>query len=136
MIEALNAPNFPEAECAKIDDKDFFFPDSQVELAERLPRLTTLCKQCIHKADCLEFAIENQELDGFWGGTTPDQRKHLIKGVAKKKYTVNRQNQIVELLSQGLTRSQVAERLGIEFKYVSRVILRLQRKEQAKYESF
>jgi hypothetical protein len=25
MIEALNAPNFPEAECAKIDDKDFFF---------------------------------------------------------------------------------------------------------------
>lgn len=135
MIEALKlAPNFPEAECAKLEDKDFFYPESQVEWSERLPRLTTLCRKCVHQAECLEFAIENQEPDGFWAGTTPEQRKALL-GKKKKRHTPNRQDQIVELLSQGLTRSQVAERLGIEYKYVSRVILRLQRKEMAKYES-
>ena len=129
MIEALKlAPNFPEAECAKLDDKDFFFPDSQVELQERLPRLTTLCSQCVHKAKCLEFALETEQDDGFWAGTTPEQRKLLRK---KKTRVHNRQDQIVELLSQGLTRSQIAETLGIEYRYVSKVIVRLQRKEQS-----
>ena len=129
MLESLKlAPNFPEAECAKLDDKDFFFPDSQVELQERLPRLTTLCSQCVHKAKCLEFALETEQDDGFWAGTTPEHRKLLRK---KKTRVHNRQDQIVELLSQGLTRSQIAETLGIEYRYVSKVIVRLQRKEQS-----
>ena len=133
MLESLKlAPHFPEAECAKLDDKDFFFPDSQVEWAERLPRLTTLCKQCPHKAECLEFAIESSQEDGFWGGTTPDQRKYLRKSQIRRIRVNNREEQIVELLSQGLTRSQVAEQLGIRYQYVSKVILRLQRKEQVK----
>ena len=136
MIDALKlAPHFPEAQCAKLDDKDFFFPDSQVEWEERLPRLKTICSQCVHQAECLEFALDNREPDGFWAGTTPEQRKILTRNLVRKTRVNNRQEQIVDLLSQGLTRSQVAEQLGIEYKYVSKVIVRLQRKEQSKYES-
>lgn len=136
MIDALKlAPHFPQAECAKLEDKDFFFPESQVEWAERLPRLKTICSQCVHQAECLQFALDNRESDGFWAGTTPEQRTIYTRNLVRKTRVNNRQEQIVDLLSQGLTRSQVAEQLGIEYKYVSKVIVRLQRKEQSNYES-
>lgn len=38
-----------------------------------------ICGQCGVKRDCLEFAIENREAYGVWGGTTEYQRRQLIR---------------------------------------------------------
>ena len=125
-LQALfNAPSFPEAKCAEIDDLDFFFPSTGVELRERLPRLQQLCGSCIHKTACLSFAINNNETDGFWGGMTPDERSVIT---SKKEAGTRRFREIQEYLSQGLTQVQIAELLHIQVASIDRTLDRAKRK--------
>ena len=125
LLALLNAPSFPESQCMKEPDLDFFFPDSQVELAQRLPRLQELCNSCIHKTACLSFAIDNHETDGFWGGMTPEQRSHLTK---KKEAGTRRFREITEYLSQGFTKEEIATRLKIQVASIDRLLERAKRK--------
>ena len=125
LLALLNAPSFPDAQCMNESDLDFFFPDSQVELAQRLPRLQELCNSCIHKTACLSFAITNQETDGFWGGMTPEQRSHLI---TKKEDGTRRFREIQEYLSRGLTKEEIARKLHIQLASVERTLERAKRK--------
>ena len=125
-LQALfNAPSFPEAKCAEVDDLDFFFPSTGVELRERLPRLQQLCGSCIHKTACLSFAINNNETDGFWGGMTPDERSVIT---SKKEAGTRRFREIQEYLSQGLTKVQIAEMLNIQVSSIDRTMERAKRK--------
>jgi WhiB family transcriptional regulator, redox-sensing transcriptional regulator len=73
-----DAPKFAQAICATIEDKDFFFPDGRIDEAERLPELKALCASCIHRKECLEYAIGNEILYGIWGGTTPREREKVL----------------------------------------------------------
>ena len=125
LLALLNAPSFPDAQCMNESDLDFFFPDSQVELAQRLPRLQELCNSCIHKTACLSFAIDNHETDGFWGGMTPDQRSHLMK---KKEAGTRRFREIQEYLSQGFSKEEIAARLKIQVASIDRTLERAKRK--------
>ena len=124
LLALLNAPSFPDAQCMNESDLDFFFPDSQVELAQRLPRLQELCNSCIHKTACLSFAIDNHETDGFWG-MTPEQRSHLTK---KKEAGTRRFREITEYLSQGFTKEEIAARLKIQVASIDRLLERAKRK--------
>ena len=125
LLALLSAPSFPEAKCVDKDNLDFFFPDSQVELAQRLPRLIELCNSCIHKTACLLFAIENQETEGFWGGTTPDERKSLMK---PKEVGTKRFREIQDYLSRGLTKEEIAIKLRVQVASVERNLERAKRK--------
>ena len=125
LLALLNAPSFPDAQCMNESDLDFFFPDSQVELAQRLPRLQELCNSCIHKTACLSFAIDNHETDGFWGGMTPEQRSHLTK---KKEDGTRRFREITEYLSQGFTKEEIAAIFKIQVTSIDRLLERAKRK--------
>ena len=125
LLALLNAPSFPEAKCAEVDDLDFFFPDTGVELRKRLPRLQELCGSCIHKTACLSFAINNNETDGFWGGMTPDERSVIT---SKKEAGTRRFREIQEYLSQGLNKVQIAELLHIQVASIDRTLDRAKRK--------
>ena len=125
LLALINAPAFPEAKCAKEPDLDFFFPNSQVELDQRLPRLQELCGSCIHQAACLSFAINNHEIDGFWGGKTSDERVYLGK---KKEVGTRRFREIQEFLSQGYTKPEVARILNIQVDSIERTLDRAKRK--------
>ncbi|MGI8796920.1 MAG: WhiB family transcriptional regulator [Acidimicrobiia bacterium] len=35
-----------------------------------------ICKRCLVRVECLEFAIDNGIVDGVWGGTTGAQRDY------------------------------------------------------------
>ena len=107
------------------EDPDFFFPDSKVEWEARIERLQQLCGSCIHKTACLSFAIDNHEIDGFWGGMTPDQRVYLEK---KKEVGTRRFREIQEYLSRGLTKEEVAQKLKIQIASVERTLERAKRK--------
>jgi hypothetical protein len=72
----LNWPRFDQNKCAG-ENTDLFFPDSKAQLAESLPLLRQLCGSCVHKNDCLEFALKEGITDGFWGGFTPEERSAL-----------------------------------------------------------
>lgn len=59
--------------CAQADP-DAWFPEKggSVALAK------AICHGCPARAECLEFALENDEKFGIWGGTTERQRRALI----------------------------------------------------------
>lgn len=44
---------------------------------EQTARALTVCAWCPVRADCLAHALAAGEDEGIWGGTTPDERRHL-----------------------------------------------------------
>jgi hypothetical protein len=126
----LTAPRFDDAQCTNESDQDFFFPTSGIELEQRLPRLQQLCGRCVHQADCLEFAINNQEQDGFWGGKTPDERKLLVSH--KEAPGTRRHREIQHFLSLGLSKQEVAKKMGIQVASLERTLFRASQKGLSK----
>lgn len=120
----IDAPNFPEAVCATLEDKDFFFPKVGKQEAERLPQLRALCASCIHERECLTFALDKQIADGFWGGKSATERrssltrthKVAVKGVALKIKTLGEAGQSVR---------EIASLLSTSPYYIRRVFKRL-----------
>jgi WhiB family redox-sensing transcriptional regulator len=66
---------FRNAVCKGVDPELFFAvipgPDGYVEAK-------AVCAGCPVAADCLEYAIENNELYGVFGGVTAHDRKVLV----------------------------------------------------------
>lgn len=61
--------------CGFYDEPEVFFDDYQRETAAK-----AICHRCPVKSLCLEYALENDEVFGIWGGTTPSERRQ-IKGL-------------------------------------------------------
>ena len=116
-----DAPNFAQAVCATIEDKDFFFPDGRIDEAERLPQLRALCSSCIHRKECLEYAISRQIPYGVWGGSTPKERAAIIR---PRRIPVGEvANNIIDLNERGLTANEIALRLNTSIGYVRKIIV-------------
>ena len=120
-------PKFVQTNCGDIEDKDFFFPDSNLQLEARLPRLLELCGNCPAQAECQAYAIKNQIQDGIWGGTTPQQRKAIWIKYRKEEQRNLTLREIHYWLSIGFTKEEVAKKLGIQLPSLER---RLQRAKQ------
>lgn len=118
----IDSPDFPEAKCATIDDKDFFFPKSGKQEAERLPQLRTICASCIHESECLEYATERQIDYGFWGGKSANERNSIraprIRGFAQ----TGKAKKIRGLLSDGKSVEEISTLTGIRKHYVYRIL--------------
>ena len=41
-----------------------------------------LCAECPVQAVCLEYALDAREPFGVWGGTTPGERRRMLRRVA------------------------------------------------------
>jgi WhiB family transcriptional regulator, redox-sensing transcriptional regulator len=66
-----------DALCTEVGP-DPFFPDPYTQ-----PRdAKRVCARCPVQAPCLEYALETNQPDGVWGGTTPADRRRLKKGAA------------------------------------------------------
>ncbi len=62
-------------------DPDLFFPVAVGAAAsQETSRALLICDSCPVKRQCLEFAIRNGEASGIWGGTTPEERIHVLRG--------------------------------------------------------
>ena len=75
---------------------------------------------------CLDYAIDNEIKEGFWGDTTPDERRMHYKN--KEDRHTKRIREITTLLSQGFTKEQVAMRLEIQVESLERTLDRAKRK--------
>lgn len=68
--------------CRRVDQSVFFAPDTPGEpRAERRRRLIAakhVCAQCPVLELCREYALENQEEFGVWGGLSEAERSVLI----------------------------------------------------------
>jgi WhiB family redox-sensing transcriptional regulator len=79
----LDRPTWMElAECRGLD-AELFYPTSALPAphrpgSERLSRrATAICRRCEVQAECLTYAINNEERFGIWGGVTPRDRMTL-----------------------------------------------------------
>ncbi len=56
-------------------DPDIFYPvtDEEAEAAK------AVCGQCVVRQQCLEFALDNREREGVWGGATEKERRRILR---------------------------------------------------------
>jgi WhiB family redox-sensing transcriptional regulator len=76
-ISLPNAPIFADAQCAGFPFPDLFFPESQEQTKDVRPMIKKTCNLCVHRSECLAFAVDNNIKEGIWGGLTPDERRQL-----------------------------------------------------------
>jgi len=115
-----DSPKFREAQCAKVDDKDYFFADTKHDEAERLPRLQQICGSCIHREECLEYALDKRIVYGFWGGYTADQRRSINR---KSRRTVisKKALMIQQMLWENKSAHEIAITVECSSQYVYKV---------------
>lgn len=118
----IDTPSFPQAQCVTLEDKDFFFPKQGKQEAERLPQLRQLCFSCIHREECLGYALDREIQYGIWGGKTPRER-----------YLIRRENRnpigdlaakILQLHYNGSSINEIARKLDTSLGYARRCIER------------
>lgn len=51
-----------------------FFPEDSQIISKTAKRV---CASCGVRQECLEYALANFEMHGFWGGTSPKERRPL-----------------------------------------------------------
>jgi WhiB family redox-sensing transcriptional regulator len=65
-----------DALCAQ-SDPDAFFPEKGGSTREA----KAICARCPAKDDCLQFALDNDERFGVWGGLSERERRRLQRGL-------------------------------------------------------
>lgn len=60
------------ANCLGVDP-DIFFPERGASVVEA----KKVCRGCVVKEQCLEFALQNSEKFGIWGGLSERQRRTI-----------------------------------------------------------
>lgn len=75
----LQLPQLVGALC-KHQDPAIFFPEAQGGgSAARYRPAKAACCPCPIRRECLQWALFRPERHGVWGGTTPDERKAMLK---------------------------------------------------------
>jgi WhiB family redox-sensing transcriptional regulator len=75
--DPVRDPSWQElAACAKADPEEFF-PDKGGSTREA----RRVCRSCPVAAECLEFALANNERFGVWGGLSERERRRIKDGV-------------------------------------------------------
>ena len=67
------SPAFMDLGSCRGMDPDIFFPDR----GESLAPAKAVCAECIVRDECLEFALDQGERFGVWGGTSERERRKL-----------------------------------------------------------
>ncbi len=68
------------ANCMGVDP-DLFFPERGASTKEA----KEVCRGCVVQGDCLEFALENGEKFGIWGGMSERERRRLRRARALER---------------------------------------------------
>jgi WhiB family redox-sensing transcriptional regulator len=68
-----------EAACAGVDPGLFFPEKSGVGKASEQAQIRMLCLGCPVQPNCLEYSLAHHEMDGWWGGYGPHERRRLLR---------------------------------------------------------
>ena len=68
-----------KARCAEVDP-EIFFPDR----GGSSKAARAVCNQCEVRLQCLEYALNNKEQFGIWGGTSERERRRLRRDRARR----------------------------------------------------
>jgi WhiB family transcriptional regulator, redox-sensing transcriptional regulator len=74
-----------KAKCREMNTSFFFYDFDAGNNDEWLVQAKAICESCEVMAECLSFALENGEVDGVWGGTTPAERRKMRRKAPKPR---------------------------------------------------
>lgn len=81
LVEALLQPRAQlwqrRANCMGVDP-DLFFPERGASTREA----KEVCRGCVVREDCLEYALANSEKFGIWGGLSERERRRIRRSRA------------------------------------------------------
>ena len=72
-----------DANCLGVDP-DLFFPERGASTREA----KEVCRSCVVRLDCLEFALANGEKFGIWGGLSERERRRIRRQRAQERRSV------------------------------------------------
>src|SRR3982074_720444 len=73
LMDAVEVPDWKlKANCMGVDP-DLFFPERGMSTREA----KEVCRGCVVREDCLEYALANGEKFGIWGGLSERERRRL-----------------------------------------------------------
>lgn len=104
------------ASCASVGG-DLWFPEptSTAHAAKKI------CSTCPVKRQCLAYALENNETEGIWAGTSPRERQALRPAPS---WSTERAVEVRRLADSGLTDEEIAERMECHPRTVRRIRVR------------
>ena len=80
IIDDAESRVWRAASACRDTDPDLFFPVGTTGTAlEQIKAAKAICKECTVRAECLEYALVNNQESGIWGGTSEDERRALRK---------------------------------------------------------
>lgn len=56
-------------------DADIFYPDND----DHADIAKSVCAECAVRIACLDYAVENHEHQGVWGGATARERRRILR---------------------------------------------------------
>ena len=65
-----------QAKCAGQNPEDFFPGKGDTQLARKTAQ--EVCSDCPVSQQCLQWALDNEDFHGVYGGTTPNDRRVLL----------------------------------------------------------
>lgn len=103
-----------EAACK--GNSEFFYSDStdKKENTRKESQAKLLCKKCPVSAECLLFAIENDESFGIWGSFAPKERTTLTSLFSKEKIDIDLCKNIVNVEIRSIKAKILKMELGVE----------------------
>ena len=72
VLETVDRSWQRQANCMGVDP-DLFFPERGASTREA----KEVCRGCVVRADCLEYALANGEKFGIWGGLSERERRKI-----------------------------------------------------------
>jgi WhiB family transcriptional regulator, redox-sensing transcriptional regulator len=84
IIQPAERPWQRQANCMGVDP-DLFFPERGASTREA----KEVCRGCVVREDCLEFALANGEKFGIWGGLSERERRKIRRRRALERRAAN-----------------------------------------------
>ena len=76
MPTRTHSRSWPELAACSHVDPELFFPVSESGPARRqVAQAKAVCSRCPVTQSCLDYALENRQVHGIWGGLTWDERR-------------------------------------------------------------
>lgn len=75
LMDAIDAS--PVIPPCQVTDPEIWFANFEEKSKYRIAK--AFCERCPVRRQCLEYAVENEEQFGMFGGKTPRERRNLVK---------------------------------------------------------
>lgn len=75
----VTMPYFPNAVCADVDPEIFFPYEKGKDSSLAIWVAKEFCFTCVHRVDCLAWALKEEITDGVWGGVSATEREAMAK---------------------------------------------------------